>query len=226
MAPIARLTAVALTLLAALAGATALSAPAHAEAGYTYWAYYHLTDGTWVASSKGANGITPADGAVEGFRYATTLASSMTPDRPPRATPAFEDICAGTEAAQGQKRIGIVVDYGTPQDAAEGDTPPRPEAACAVVPADATTQQALESVKPLRLQEGLMCAVDGYPSSGCADEVKNATVPEQEKQVDLAMPGDEGTSESGNSAGVAAIVAAAVVVLGGGGFLVARRRAA
>jgi hypothetical protein len=219
-----------LAALAALAGLTALAGPASAEDGFRYWGYYHLTGDRWEASTKGANNYTAEDGDVEGFRYATTTGTM--PSRPPRAVPSFQEICAGTDSGQGEKRVGLVLDYGTPQDATDGDAPPPPEAACAVVPADATTQQALESVKPLRVEDGLMCAIDGYPTSGCAEQVKDVTVPQQEKRVDLVMPADEGgDSGAGSGGGVgsgatAAAVAAAVVLLGAGGFLLARRRAA
>jgi len=218
-----RLTTVVLTMLAALVGVVAFSAPAGAEPGYTFWGYYHLTGGTWAASSKGADAFTPDDGSVEGFRYATTTESDF--DRPPRALPSFADICAGTEAANGQKRVAIVIDFGTAQDAPEGDTPQQAEAACAVVPAEATTQQALESVKPLRIEKGLVCGIDGFPSAGCATPVKNATVPESEKPVDLAMPDEGGEQEAQMSAMLPLVgVGALVVLLGGGAVLVARRR--
>lgn len=217
------LTTVVLAVLAALAGALALSTPAHAESGYKFWGYYHLTDGTWVASSKGADAYTPDDGAVEGFRYATTTQSDF--DRPPRALPSFADVCGGTRADGGQKRVAIVVDYGTAQDAPEDDTPPQAEAVCAVVPAGASTQQALESVEPLRIEKGLICAIDGFPSSGCAEQVKNATVPANEKPVDLALPGEGGESEAQSSAVLPLVgVGALVVLLGGGAVVVARRR--
>ena len=223
MARIARLITVALTTLVALAGVGALSAPAYAETGYKFWGYYHLTDGKWVPSTKGADGYTAQDGDVEGFRYATTTESDF--DRPPRAMPTFQDICAGTQAAQGEKRIGIVLDYGTTGDAPEGEWPPGAEAACAVVPADATTQQALESVKPLRIEGGLICAIGGYPSSGCAEQVKNASVSEQEQPVDLALP-SEGEGESSQSSAVVPLVGvgALVLALGGGAVVLARRR--
>ncbi len=212
-----------LTLLAALAGVVALSAPAQAESGYKFWGYYHLTGGKWVASSKGAGGFTPADGSVEGFRYATTTQSDF--DRPPRATPSFADICAGTQPAKGKKRVALVLDYGTTQDAPDGDKPQQAEAECAVVPANASTQQALESVKPLRVEKGLICAIDGYPSSGCAEQVKNATVPANEKPVDLAMPGQGDASDSQNSAVLPLVgVGALVLLLGGGAAILARRR--
>lgn len=223
MARIARLITVVLTTLTALAGAGMLAAPAHAEAGYTFWAYYHLTDGKWVPSTKGADGYTPEDGDVEGFRYATTTESDF--DRPPRALPTFGDICAGTQAGQGQKRIGVVLDYGTTADAPEGDRPPGAEAACAVVPADATTQQALESVKPLRIEDGLICGIGGYPSAGCAEQVKRASVPAQEKPVDLALPSEDDGQEAQSSAVMPVLgVGALVLLLGGGAVVLARRR--
>ena len=223
MATTARISTFVLSMLAALAGVVALSAPAHAEAGYKFWGYYHLTGGKWVASSKGADGFKPAEGSVEGFRYATTTQSDF--DRPPRAMPSFADICAGTEPANGKKRVALVLDYGTTQDAPEGDTPLQPEAACAVVPQSASTQQALESVKPLRIEKGLICAVDGYPSSGCAEQVKNASVPANEKPVDLAMPGQGEASEPQNSAVLPLVgVGALVVLLGVGAVAMTRRR--
>jgi hypothetical protein len=104
-------------------------------------------------------------------------------------------------------------------------TPAQAEAACAVVPQAASTQQALESVKPLRIEKGLICAIDGYPSSGCAEQVKNATVPANEKPVDLAMPGESHDAQTQNSALLPLVgVGALVVLLGGGAVLVARRR--
>jgi hypothetical protein len=224
MALIARLIAVVVTTLVALAGVLALAGPAHAEPGFKFWAYYHLTNGKWVTSDKGADSVTPEDGDVEGFRYATTTATEF--DRPPRAVPTFEDICADTEATQGQKRIGLVIDYGTPQDAAAGDTPPPAEAACAAVPADATAQQALESVKPLRIEGGLMCAIDGYPSSECAPEVKNANVPATEEPVDLMLPAEAEQQSAESSVPWPLVgVGALVLVLGGGAVVLARRRA-
>ena len=225
MSLLPRLTAAALALLASLAGLTAFATPAHAEDGFKYWGYYHLAGDTWESSKKGPSAYTAQDGDVEGFRFASTLQSD--PHRPPRALPSFADICAGTQAAQGEKRVGIVLDYGTAQDAVEGDTPPQAQAACAVVPAEATTQQTLESVKPLRVEGGLVCAIGGYPSEGCGDPVQDVTVPENEKPVDLALPSETAAQASpgGDVPWSVVGVGAAVVVLGGGAVMVARRRA-
>lgn len=34
-----------------------------------FWAYYHLTDGAWVAAAEGVGAFVPANGAVEGFAW-------------------------------------------------------------------------------------------------------------------------------------------------------------
>jgi hypothetical protein len=212
-------------VLAVLAGVGLLAgaAPAQAATGYTFWGYYHLTGGGWTASMKGADGVVPPGGAVEGFRYATTTGS---PDRPPRATPSFADICAGTTAAPGQKRVGVVLDYGTAQDAPDGQAPPRAEAACAVVPAGASAQQALESVRPLRIEDGLVCAVAGYPASGCAQEVSDPVLPRTEQQVDLRLPSEAVPQTAAGGVPWPLVgVGALVVALGGGAVALSRRRA-
>jgi hypothetical protein len=97
-----------------------------------------------------------------------------------------------------------------------------------VVPDEATTQQALESVKPLRVEGGLVCAIGGYPSAGCGDPVQDVTVPKNEKPVDLALPSETGAQAAqggGDMPWSVVGVGAAVVVLGGGAVMVARRRA-
>jgi hypothetical protein len=220
-----RLTTVAAVVAGCLAALAALAwaPPAQAATGYTFWAYYHLDDGRWVASMKGADGVVPPGGAVEGFRYATTTG---TPDRPPRAVPSFADICAGTDAAPGQKRVGIVLDYGTAQDAPDGQSPPRAEAACAVLPPGASTQQALESVRPLRIEEGLICAVAGYPASGCAEEVADPAIPRTEQRVDLRLPSEaQQQTAAGGAPWPLVGIGVLVLALGGGGGMLARRRA-
>jgi hypothetical protein len=210
--------------LAALAGlgVVSVAAPAHAATGYTFWAYYHLVDGRWAPSMRGADGVVPPDGAVEGFRYATTTG---TPDRPPRALPSFADICAGTRAGEGDKRVGVVLDYGTGRDAPDSQSPPRAEAACAVVPTGATAQQALESVRPLRIEEGLICAVGGYPASGCAEAVSDPSLPRSEQRVDLRLPTETAQqTAAGGMPWPLLGVGALVLALAGGAVALTRRR--
>jgi len=226
MALIARVTTAVLTVLAACAGVVVLSAPAQAEDGYKYWGYYLYEDGRWVGATKGADSLTPEDGALEGWHFAVTTTK---PDRPPRTDATFQDICAGTEAGQGEKRVAVALDYGTAAEADEGDQPPKPEAVCAVVRDEATGQQVLESVAQVRVEDGLTCAVNGYPAAGCGEPVSDVRIPQQEANVDFRMPA-EGSQQSAATgedmpwslAGVGAVV----VVLGGGAVLMARRRRA
>jgi hypothetical protein len=228
MALSARLITVVLTALAALAAAVATSAPAQAEDGFKYWGYYQLSGGEWSASNKGADGVTPKDGTVEGWHYAITTTK---PNRPPRTEATFEDICGGTTAEDGHKRVAVAIDYGTAAEANDGESPPKPEAECAVVPDDATGQQVLESVAQVRVEDGLSCAVNGYPASGCGDPVSGVQIPQDEPVVDFALPAKASGGEQQQSAADTGSVSwpllgvgALVVVLAAGAVSLARRR--
>jgi hypothetical protein len=229
MALPARLLTVVLTVLAALAATVTTSAPAHAENGFKYWSYYQLTGGEWTAAKKGADGVTPKDGTVEGWHYAITTTK---PNRPPRTDATFQDICADTPAEQGQKRVAVAIDYGTAAEANDGETPPQPEAECAVVPDDANGQQVLESVAQVRVEDGLSCAVNGYPATGCGDPVSGVQIPQNEPAVDFALPaeasgGAQQQSAAADDGGVSwplLGVGALVVLLAAGAVTLARRR--
>ncbi|KIF03600.1 hypothetical protein PL81_23315, partial [Streptomyces sp. RSD-27] len=69
-------------------------------------------------------------------------------------------------------------DFGMPEDAPAGETPPQdaPRTACAQVAPDATAAEALASVaKPLRYNgAALLCAISGYPKSGCGEPIADA----------------------------------------------------
>src|SRR5262245_33535661 len=54
--------------------------PAAAEA-YRFWGFYQWKDGAWTFASKGPAAITPADGAVDGWRLA--VSGESTPPRVP-----------------------------------------------------------------------------------------------------------------------------------------------
>lgn len=213
--------------LAAVAGAATLvlgvaATSAHAETGFTYWGYYHLTDGEWVAAETGAADFTPGEGAFEGYHFATT---TTMPDRPPRTDLTFDDVCAGTEAADDQKRVAVALDYGLAEENPAGDEPPANETLCAVVPTDANGQQVLDSVAQVRVQNGLTCGINGYPSTGCSLEVADATPPASEDIVEFAVPAD--AEEEGADEGLPwplIGVGALVLVLVAGGVWVARSR--
>ncbi|WP_225849545.1 SCO2322 family protein [Streptomyces sp. HPF1205] len=159
--------------MAALVLVTLAAAPARAT-GYRYWSYWLLgADGAWTYAQTGPAFHTPHDGDVEGWRFAVSRDAADKATRP-RETPAFATVCAHTPPAPGRKRVALVIDAGTDADAPAGETPARgPRTACARVPEDASSADALAAVaKPLRYDSsGILCAIDGYPAAGCGEQV-------------------------------------------------------
>ncbi|CAA9360557.1 MAG: hypothetical protein AVDCRST_MAG72-2227 [uncultured Nocardioidaceae bacterium] len=166
--------------------------PAQAEEGFRYWNYHHLTAGAWEFSQVGAAGYQPKDGAVEGYRFGATPNSDKN-GLPPRADldeVSFESVCGGEQAPAGDKRVAVVIDYGVPADA-DGEAPADPRAGCAVVDTTANGQQALAAVADVRTQDGLVCAIDGHPVSGCGEPVSDVQVSDNEQPVAFELPGAE-----------------------------------
>ncbi|MFJ9564881.1 SCO2322 family protein [Streptomyces fuscichromogenes] len=195
----------ALLLLAALTWCATVAGPA-AATGYRYWSFWERDGARWTYATQGPSTARPADGSVEGFRFAVSEDSADASR--PRGTAEFGTICAGTPAVGGRKRVALVVDFGTPADASPGEKPPVRRTACAVVAEDATAAEALATAaKPLRYDtNALLCAIGGYPERGCGEKVTAG-----------------GTSESGPSVGLLA-GAGVVVALAAGAFWQARRR--
>lgn len=177
------LLAIAAVLAALFAVLVAPAMPAHA-ASYRFWGYYQLTDGHWAFATKGAAEVKPQDGGVEGWRFAISGDSGSAP-RVPRATPSFADICGATAAADGKKRVGVVIDYGRAADGDGSTKPPAPAARCAVVDTAATGVEVLSAVAEPRVEKQLTCAIDGYPAQGCGDPVKD--VPAAAKAADTPI---------------------------------------
>jgi len=225
-------------VLAALVAAclSALTvAPAHAAA-YRYWGFYQLGDGAWQFAQKGPDQTVPKDGSVDGWRFAVADEAST---RYPRAVLTFEQLCATTPAVAGKKRVGLVVDFGRPADAADNASPPAPKALCAVVATDATSAAVLAAAGDVRTEKGLVCGVAGYPTAGCAGAVKEVS-PEAkaaDQPISIAAPAAATASATAGSADVAtaptsagsggtvaAYVIAALVLLALLGYLLARSR--
>jgi hypothetical protein len=214
------------TLLVAVAG------PAQAADGYRYWNYFHVQDGKYSFAQTGPGDFRPKDGSVEAFRYGLSSSAKGLAPRTAATTYSFDDLCRGTDAAGGQKRVGVLIDYGTAADA-DGATPPKPRGDCAVVPSTATGQQVLDKVADLRAEKGLVCGIDGYPVKGCSTTVKNPPAPAAQQDVDFALPSQATTkaassssSSSSDEGGVPWTlvgVVVVVVVVAGGALLLARR---
>nr|WP_203643143.1 SCO2322 family protein [Streptomyces sp. SID14478] len=208
-----------LGLLAALLGLTAVPAQA---AGYRYWSFWERDGGAWTYATAGPSQTTPSDGDVQGFRFAVSADSKDATQ--PRGAADFAAICADTPARSGDKRVALVVDFGTAADAPHGESPPAPRTACARVGKDATSADALASVaKPLRYDSNaLLCAISGYPEAGCGEQVASQDAQKQDAQQ-TESPAAKKPSGSGPSVGVLAGVAV-VALLGVGAIWQAKRR--
>jgi hypothetical protein len=216
-----------LALVASLLLVTGTAGSASAEDGYRYWNYSHLTGGAWEFAQTGPGDFTPKDGDVEGWRYGTSTVSQGISPRADLEKVTFDAVCEGTKASAGEKRVAVLVDFGTDADA-QGAEVPDARGECAVVPKKATGQQVLESVVDVRSEQGMICALDGYPAKGCGDPVSDATVPAKVQSVSFQLPAaaqpagsadtaqaadrtDDGTGNGWLLLGVAALV----VVLAG-----------
>jgi len=148
-------------------------------ASYRYWTYWTATTGPWAFGTAGPAASVPADGGVEGWRFAVTGQAGQIP---PRLDPAAArtQLCDGiTRANPGDKLVAVVVDPGVAQDSPAGQTPPEQFGTCVSVPADATGADVLRAAKyPLRFNNnGLLCAIAGYPTGECAPVVADVATP-------------------------------------------------
>ncbi|MFJ9771700.1 SCO2322 family protein [Kitasatospora sp. NPDC101157] len=207
-------------LLLPLLGALVLllsAAPAQA-AGYRYWSFWRAGDGgAWAYQSQGPAVAVPPDGAVDGWRFAVSPDGGRDAAKPRTAAP-FDQVCAATPAQDGRKRVAVVLDFGTAEDAgASAVQPPGQRTACASVAPRATSAEVLAAVAPpLRYDSnGLLCAIAGYPRAGCGDQVDAAGgAGPAEPAADHGSGPDLGPVAGG----------ALVAVLAGGAVWQARRR--
>ncbi|MFB7010731.1 MULTISPECIES: SCO2322 family protein [unclassified Streptomyces] len=217
-------------LLVALAAVLAVLGAGTAQAaGYRYWSFWEGSGTGWTYATQGPSLVRPDDGTVQGFRF--SVSEDSQDSAKPRRSPDFAKICADTPAQDGTKRVALVIDPGTAADAPAGEMPPAPRTACARVAPDASTAEALASVaKPLRYSsDALLCAISGYPGSGCGEQVSgdghatpSATVSPGASAPAAASAGSGG-SGGGPSAGVLVGVGA-VLLLGIAAVVQARRR--
>jgi hypothetical protein len=207
-------------LLATLLIALTAAAQAHAT-GYRYWSFWDRDGGHWTYATQGPATARPSDGAVQGFRFSVSEDSGDATK--PRGTTSFAAICARTPARDGMKRVALVIDFGTAADAPSGETPPARRTACARIPEDATTADALASVaKPLRYDtNALLCAIVGYPHTGCGEPVSGGKRPTAAAAEDT--PEHDSGPSSGPSVGLFA-GAGAIALLGAAAVWQARRR--
>ncbi|MFH0522245.1 SCO2322 family protein [Streptomyces sp. M41] len=211
-------------LLAALVLLTGAAQAAQA-AGYRYWSFWDRDGGSWTYATQGPSLARPSDGDVQGFRFAVSADSKDAAQ--PRGAAVFEVICARTPAQDGKKRVALVIDFGTPQDAPSGETPPARRTVCARVAPDATTAEALAAVAgPLRYDtSALLCAIAGYPRKGCGEQVSGSADEPTSTRTPAGAAKEESKDDSagGPSVGLVAGIGA-VTVLAAAAIWQARRR--
>src|SRR3954470_9928256 len=153
-----RLLALTVALCAAMA---AFAVPAHASA-YRYWSYWTWSAGAWHYSTQGPSASVHA-GDVIGWRFAVQSNSSSA--YAPRV---------GAVSCNATPQVGVVIDYGTTQDAPPGEHPPSPalQQTC-VSSSNNTGYRATDAAAPVRTDNsGLVCGIDGYPAHECAPIVE------------------------------------------------------
>ncbi|MFD5222360.1 SCO2322 family protein [Streptomyces tendae] len=190
-------------------------------AGYRYWSFWDRDGGKWVYATQGPSLVRPSDGDVQGFRFAVSENSDDAAQ--PRGTADFASICAKAPAEDGTKRVALVLDFGAASDSPSGETPPAPRTACAQVSPDATTADALAAVAgPLRYDtNALLCAIAGYPKTGCGEQVSQ----KEDSSATAAPKAAEGKEdEDGPSIGLYAGIAVVAALAGAATWQARRRR--
>lgn len=152
-------------LIAVLLLGSAAITPVRADDAYRYWSYWNADSGTWQYAKLGPAMTKAVDGAIDGWRFGVGTVRTSTP---PALAADFEQICGETAVAADRVRVAVVIDYGDVAGA------PAPRAACAVISTGLTRASALAAVAPLRLDQGFVCGIDNYPSSGCGEPTTTA----------------------------------------------------
>lgn len=162
--------------VAVLLGVTSLT-PAHASNSFEYWSYWQSDGTAWTYAQVGPAVSPVVDGAVDGWRFGVGTNDGATP---PSLTPDFEAVCGAVQATPGKVRLAIVID--------SGSAGPMASATCALVDAGLSRASALSEIAELRTNNGFICAINGFPSSGCADSPVATSPRKQESPTDSGSP--------------------------------------
>lgn len=214
-------------MLGLAASATAAESPSPSSTTgttYIYWSYWNgQADGAWTAAQAGAGSQTPADGSVIGWRWGAGQSGDI--NQPPRTPANFADICQSTPAESGQKRVGVVIDFGTPQVATNGQEPPANISKCVLAAPAANSLQVTSSAAAERsTPEGMVCGLNGYPSTGCGGPVSAASAAAQSTPAADSSAAPAQTASSGTSWVPFAVGIIVLIALVAGGVMIAKRR--
>ena len=202
----------ALVVLLGTAVGPAVSPAVADSSSYRYWSFWvGSDDGGWSYASQGPTMLRPADGKVVGFRFTRSdSAGAPDSDSRPREAADFDAVCSDDDAdaaadtadASDGKRVAVVIDPGTGRDAPAGERPPKPMTVCAQLPDDGNAAEALaKDAPPLRYgSSGLLCAIAGYPSSGCGERTSgNAEDPDSSDAAESSGAADNAANGGATS---------------------------
>lgn len=165
--------AVAAVIGIAIVAMTSIAPAARAETAYRYWTYWQGNAGSWQFATQGPATSNPADGAVEGWRFAITGAAGSVEGQPSlNPATAFADLCGSTPPIGGKKRVALIVDPGYASEAPEGEEPISALSTCVVADADASGYDILRSQLPVRVEGGLVCGIGNYPAVECTPVIE------------------------------------------------------
>ena len=191
-----------------------LSAPSAEAASYRYWSYWSTSgSGAWGYSNVGAGSTRPANGSVQGWRFAVSAGASNSTITP-RVAGNFTELCGATPPAPNRKRVGLVVDFGTANDAPRGEAPPASRTFCVDAPAKASGAAVLLQALSVRSKDGLVCGINGYPRTECTAVIASpkttprttsnssprATVPKRNGSGGSASSASSGRTANGSQA--------------------------
>jgi hypothetical protein len=183
------------------------TAPAQA-AQYRYWTYWWGAGSGWQYASLGPayDSARIGNGFVLGWRFGVTGPNGGG-SSPPRHSAGYDSFhCPPTPA--GQVGVALVVDFGTAADQPPGDHRPLTGAvlvSCVTLAPHSNGITALGqagvSFLP-RASDGLVCALDGYPSTECAAVVADPTpAPTRTAAPTPTRPAPNPTSPAGAGTG-------------------------
>ena len=216
-------------VLTLLVSVICLAPGARAEGGYRYWTFWMSEAENWRFATEGPATTKTNEGDVFGWRFAITTATATKDAQPSISAPdAFTEACADVSAPEGEHRLAIIIDFGSADQAPDGELPPPNRIECVTAADGSTAAQSLSAIANLRVDQGFVCGVDGYPESECAPVVELPVVEPPVKESN--EPGEPILSSEESSSGSlpVSLIAFAItvfVVLMGLAVLLTRKRA-
>jgi hypothetical protein len=179
-------------VLALVVSGICLAPGARAEGGYRYWTFWISEGENWRFATEGPATTRTNEADVFGWRFAITTATATKDAQPSIAAPdAFAEACADMSAPLGEHRIAIVIDNGSADQAPDGEAPPENRIECVIAADGSTAAQSLSAIANLRVDQGFVCAVDGYPESECAPAVELPVLESNELAEPILSSEDE-----------------------------------